>query len=122
MLRWATAIGRVHILAKVEMLSSNQGSSRQGHLNKSLYVYTYLKHKPKLSFDFDLKEPQLDPTMFNHNIAPFQYHYRDTKEEDLFNQPHPRGRAVTATAYASALHANNEVTWRSHLGYIIFFK
>ena len=119
-LRWTTEIGRVDILTEVAMLSSYQACPRQGHMSEALHIFAYLKHKPKLSLYFDYAEPQIDEKIFNHDISPFREHYRDAHEELPFNQPTPRGRAVTTMAYVDASHAANKVTRRSHTGYIKF--
>lgn len=119
-LRWATEIGRVDILTEVSLLSSYQASPRQGHMDEILHIFAYLKQKPKLSLYFDQMEPQIDSSIFNHNVEPFKEHYRDAKEDVPFNQPPPRGCSVVMTAYVDASHAANKVTRRSHTGYIIF--
>ena len=73
-----------------------------------------------LSTNQSYAEPQIDEKIFNHDISPFREHYRDAHEELPFNQPTPRGRAVTTMAYIDASHAANKVTRRSHTGYIKF--
>ena len=108
-LRWATEIGRVDIVHEVSIMSSYQANPREGHMEEVLHMFAFLKNKPKLSLYFDHAEPQLDPSMFNNDIAPFKEHYRDTEEEYLFNQPQPRGRAVTTTAYGDTSHVSDKV-------------
>jgi len=91
-------------------------------MDEILHIFTYLKQKPKLSLYFDQMEPNIDTSIFNHNVESFKEHYRDAKEEMPFNQPLPRGRGVVLTAYVDASHTANKATRCSHTEYIVFIN
>ena len=63
-LRWATEIGRMDILLKVSLLSQYQAAPHDRHLEQALYIFGYLKKKPKLSLYFD-------PLLFNIDYTAF---------------------------------------------------
>jgi hypothetical protein len=121
-LRWGTEIGRVDILTEVAMLSTYQAAPRQGHLEQILQIFTYLKHKPKITLYFDPSLPRIDMNTFETNTDDFKEQYRDAEDELPPRMPKPRGRNVTITAFVDASHAANKVTRRSHTGYILFIN
>ena len=122
-LRWATKIGRVHILTELSMLSSYQASPRHGHLEQVYHIFAFLKKKPKLTLYFDANRPEINPTCFSGDDASnFKEQYRDAEEQlpPEHMTPKPRGRSVTTTTFVDASHAANKVTRRSHTGFVIF--
>ena len=118
--RWAIELGRVDILTEVSMLSAYQADPPEGHLGQLLHIVVFLKHHPKLTIYLDLAIPQINPSIFNHNIDPFKENYRGAYEEIPEDIPEPLGRSVVTTAYDDASHAVNKITRRSHTGYILF--
>jgi hypothetical protein len=122
MLRWAIELGRVDICTEVAMLSSYQASPRRGHQEEALHIFTFLKHKPKLTLYFDPALPRIDPETFNNNANEFQEQYRDAEEELPHKMPTPRERPVKITSFVDASHAANKVTRRSHTGFVIFLN
>lgn len=120
MLRWATEIGRVDVLLETSLLSQYQAAPREGHLEQALHIFSYLKHKPKLSLYFDPTLPRIDYGAFKTNKSDFVEHYRDAEETMPYRMPIPRGRSVAITAFVDASHAANKKTRRSHTGYLIF--
>ena len=82
-----------------------------------------MKHKPKLTLDFDPDIPRLDPNMFTgSDISSFKEQYRDAEEKAPDNIPCPRCRGVNITSFVNSSHASNQVTHRSHSGFIIFIN
>ena len=122
MLRWATELGRVDIALEVSLLSQYQASPRQGHLEKVLHIWGYLKKKPKLTLYFDPGLPDIDYSTFTTNVEDFKEQYRDAQEQIPFKQPPPRGRSVSSTAFVDASHGANHKTRKSHTGYIVFIN
>lgn len=125
-LRWAVELGRVDILTELSMLSAYQASPRQGHLEQIHHMFSYLKHKPKLTLYLNPEYPPIDPSWFENADSPeiFREQYRDAKEEMPPKNltPDPLGRPVTIVAYVDASHAANKVTRRSHTGFILFLN
>ena len=122
-LRWAVEIGRVDILTKLSMLSPYQAAPREGHLERLINIFAFIKKKPKLMLFFDPTIPRLEAKMFNGSTSEqFRERYRDAKEEVSMRIPKPRGRSIHMTTFMDASHAANKVNWRSHTGFIIFIN
>lgn len=125
-LRWAAEIGRVDILLELSLLSSYQAAPRQGHLEQIYHIFSYLKHKPKITIYFNPEMPHIDPDWFANgdSVDTFREQYRDAEEEipPKHMLPEALGIPVTITAYVDASHAANKVTRRSHTGFIIFIN
>ena len=125
-LRWAAELGRVDILMELSILSSYQSLPCQGHLKQVYHIFLYLKHKPKLTLYFNPEYPPIDPSWFENSDGPdtFRDQYRDAHEELPPEEltPTPLGRAINVVAYVDASHAANEVTRRSHTGFILFIN
>ena len=122
-MQWAVEIGRVEILTELSLLSAYQASPREGHLERLINIFAYIKKKPKVTLYFDPTPARLDKRMFQGNPAEqFREHYREAKEEVPYRMPRPQGQQVHMTAFVDALHAANKVNRRSHTGFIIFLN
>ena len=122
-LRWAVEIGRVDILTELSMLSLYQAAPREGHLERLINIFAFIKKKPKLTLYFDPTMPRLDAKMFNGSTSEkFREHYRDAKEEVPMRIPKSRGRSIHMTAFVDASHGANKVNRRSYTGFIIFIN
>ena len=122
-LRWAVGIGRVDILTELSILSPYQTAPREGHLERLINIFAFIKKKPKLTLYFDPTMSRLDTKMFNGSTSEqFREHYRDAKEEVPMRIPKPRGRSIHMTTFMDASHAANKVNRRSHTGFIIFIN
>ena len=122
-LRWAVEIGRVDILTELSLLSAYQASPREGHLERLIDIFAFIKRKPKVTLYFDPIPARLDEKMFQGNtVEQFKEYYREAEEELPHRMPKPRGRGVHMTAFANALYAANKVNRRSHTGFIILLN
>lgn len=122
-LRWAVEIERVDMLTGLSLLSAYQASPREGHLEKIIDIFAFLKKKPKLTLYFDPTPPKLDQNMFNSStVEQFREQYREAEGELPERMPKPRGASVHITVFVDSSHAANKVTRRSHTGYIIFLN
>ena len=119
-LRWATELGRVHILHEVSIMSQYQASPREGHMDQLMHILGYLKRKPKTSLFMDPGLPNINYQDFKTNKNDFKEYYREAKEMKPHRMPKPRGKPVITTAYVDASFGSNRVTRRSHTGFIIF--
>ncbi len=119
-LRWATELGRADILQAVSILSQYQSSPREGHLNELLYIFGYLKKRPKVSLFMDTTLPHIDYGEFKTNPQDFAEYYQDVHDHLPHDMPSPRGASVSITAFVDASFAQNKKTRKSHPGFIIF--
>jgi hypothetical protein len=62
--------------------------------------------------------PKIDYGEFHTNRNDFVEIYRDAEEPLPHWMPTPRGRSVTTTAFVDASRAANQVTRKSHSGYV----
>ena len=121
MLRWAIELGRVDIYHEVSILSSYQAAPRRGHLEQVINIFSYLRKNPKLTLYFDKQLPRYDETSFQGSPREdFKEIYRDAEEQVPTNAPTPLGSSVVITAFVDASHGANQVTRRSHTGFVIF--
>ena len=119
-LRQAIEIGIVDIKHELSVLSSYQAAPRDGHLQKILHIFAFLKKNPKLTLYFDPNTVVIDPTSFTGITAEeLCIQYRGAKEELPTDAPKTRGIAVEVTTFVNASHASDKKTRRSHTGYII---
>ena len=109
-LRWEIELGRVDILHEASLLSAYQASPRQGHLEQLLYIFAFIKRKPKLTLYFDPSAPRIDSTAFANSSTKkdFKEQYRDAEEELPHQMPKPRGQLVVTTGFVDASHAANK--------------
>ena len=120
MLRWAVELGLVDIVVEVSLLSPYQAASREGHLEQTLQIVSYMESRPKLTLYMDPNYPPIDYGSFKSTAGDFHKYYRGAKEELPARMPRPRGSSVVTTAFVDASHASNKKTRRSHSGFILF--
>ncbi|KAL7425427.1 hypothetical protein ACHAXM_000008, partial [Skeletonema potamos] len=58
-LRWMCELGRIDICTEVSMLSSYSAMPREGHLEATLHVFSFLKLKSNLRLIFDPMDPDV---------------------------------------------------------------
>jgi len=117
-LRWICELGRIDILVDVAMLSRFLAAPREGHLEQTLHVFSYLKRYNRSNMVFDDTVPVYDESRFLD--CDWSEAYPGAKEVVLPNAPEVRGRTVSTTCFVDADHAGCKVTRRSHTGIIIF--
>ena len=97
-LRWATEIGRVVILLFKVLITQNQASPRQGHLERLRNIFAFLREHPKLKLSLSPELPQMDFGEFRTKREDFAEIYRNVDEQlPPHRMPTPRGRNVTMT-------------------------
>ena len=72
-IRWGNGIGIVRMLYEISLLSEYQSSPQNGHLEKIIHVFGYLKKRPKLTLYFDLQHPKIDLNTLNGSSKEFIY-------------------------------------------------
>ncbi len=120
-LRWACELGRLDILMPVAMMSRYMAAPREGHMEKVLTIFAYLKTHDHSRMVFDDTIPDFDESRFNGG-ADWTEYYGCVKEPIPSNAPEARGKAVTMSCFVDASHAGCHVTRRSWSGILIFIN
>ena len=111
-----------HCLCSVISLSRFSACPREGHLNRALRVFGYLKKNKNRRIIVDSRDPiyvggadamNLDFTQIFHT------HYPDATEEIDTNLPPPLVDEIEITAFVDSDHAHDLVTRRSITGILI---
>ena len=119
-LQWAVELGCIDITAEVSMLASQMALPRIGHLNAVLHVFAYLKSKHNSRIVFDPTMPKItDGTFKKYEWVNF---YGNIMEVLPRNAPTPKGLIVWLVVYVDADHVADQLTRRSHMGYIIYIQ
>jgi hypothetical protein len=63
-LRWMSELGWSHIFTEVSMLSLYSAMPREGHLEATLHMFSFLKSKSKSRLIFDPIEPDVGKSDF----------------------------------------------------------
>ena len=92
-------------------------------VTSAIYIFAYLKNKPKVKLYFYPTIPNIDQSMFQTSTSEvFKELYWNAKEELQYSMSKIRGRSVTTTYFINASHATNKVTRRWHTGFVIFIN
>ena len=117
-LRWAVEIGRIDILTEFSLLSQHLAAPRQSHLGQVFHIFAYLKYNSHLCVMFDSRRLDIGSGVFRE--VDWSDFYPDADPLVPDNCPKSLGKAVKITCYVDANHADNMVTRRSHIGFVIF--
>jgi hypothetical protein len=121
-LNWIVTIGRIDITFATMSLSRFTASPRNGHLDRALKIFGYLKKRPNRRICIDLKDPDFEgfETEFSKDyVEIFEGDYPDSKEEIDVNLPKPLITEMSITAFVDSDHAHDKITRRSVTGLII---
>lgn len=117
---WAITLGRFDILYAVKTLSRFSQTPRQGHLDRMIRVFGYLKFHATLGIHIHptalVSIPKNTEDFDNQQ---WKEQYPNAQEEIPSDAPIPLGRPVTLTVYVDASHANNLTNRRSTTGFIV---
>ncbi len=125
MLNWIVTIGRIDIAFAVSSLSRFIACPRQGHIDRALYVFGYLKKYPNRRIRTDSRNPtvvvngaegDLEIDIFKKLME----RYPDAKEQNDNKLPVPLFDELAVSAYVDSDHAHDKVSRRSITGIIIF--
>ena len=121
-LNWVICLGRIDIAFAASSLSRFSACPREGHLNRALRVFGYLKKNKNRRIVVDSRDPiyvggadamNLDFTQI------FHAQYPDATEEIDTNLPPPLVEEIEITAFVDSDHAHDLVTRRSITGILI---
>jgi hypothetical protein len=119
-LQWAVELGRIDLTFGVSLMSRFSGAPREDHMQKILWMFTYIKRHLESKLVFDPFARDWSHYQFlNHDWSEF---YPDAMEAIPSNAPEARGKPVQINMFCDAAHANDHVTRRSTTGFIIFLQ
>jgi len=124
-LNWIVALGRLDICFATSSLSRFVACPRQGHLDRALYVFGYLKKRPNRRYIVDSRDPKIVENgaegLVDKDLSiALRDHYPDSEELLDPATPTPLFDEISITAFVDSDHAHDKLTRRSITGLIIF--
>lgn len=122
MLNWIVCLGRMDVAFATSSLSRFTACPRQGHLDRTLRVFGYLKKYRNRRIVVDSRDPIIKGGKDAMNIdytKEFKEFYPDASEEVDAKIPEPRVDELAITAFVDSDHAHDKVTRRSMTGLLI---
>jgi len=124
MLNWVVQLGRFDVAFATASLSRFSASPRDGHLERVLRVWGYLKGQPSLRITINSDPPRFEgfgPSDLDKDLQKeLSACYPDATEEVDPNVPKPFYPEIQITAFVDSDHAHDLVTRRSISGMILF--
>jgi hypothetical protein len=124
-LNWIVSLGRLDIGYATASLSRFVACPRQGHLDRALYTFGYLKKKPNKRYIIDSRDPKIVQNGAEHLVdvdlaTAMKTHYPDSEELLDPATPKPLFDELAITAFVDSDHAHDKLTRRLITGLIIF--
>ncbi len=115
--QWAVTLGRYNIQYATNTLARHAQQPREGHMQRALRVFGYLKHNARAKLYFDPSPMNLDGIEFREEDWTEQYPFA----EEYVNEdaPEATGEALQVTAFVDASHATCLTTRRSVRGILV---
>ena len=120
---WIVELGCTDICLETSMMSSHLALPREGHLEQLFHMFGYLKAHHNAEMVFDLSDPELDESQFEHHdwmSSEFGHVYG--KEALPPNMPEPRGHGFVMHVKVDADHASDTVTCQSRTGFLVYLN
>jgi len=116
MAQWLTTLGRFDICYAVSSLSRFCSCPREGHYQRMIRLWGYLKKYPDKSIAIDARDPIYAPEHGAELKPDFadQYSYATDAFDERF--PEPLGKELPVTIFFDSDHAHDKVTGRSISG------
>ena len=119
--QWAITLGRFDVMFAIQTMARFTAAPKQGHLQRMLRIFGYLKHYSQYGIMIDTKEKLLPTTMENIEVN-WEEQYPGAKEELPPDMPIPKGKSIMINVYVDADHAHDQDTRRSVTGFILFIN
>ena len=117
---WAVILGRFDICYATSTMAGFSFKPREGHMDRMLRIFGYLKHHDKEGIKFDTEIPDIsDYEIEKHDWTEV---YPGACEEMPVNMPEPKGKPVRMITYVDTNHAYNLSNRRSTTGVIVFMN
>jgi hypothetical protein len=98
-------LGRIDLTFGVSLMSRFSGAPREDHMQKILWMFTYIKRHLESKLVFDPFARDWSHYQFlNHDWSEF---YPDAMEAIPSNAPEARGKPVQINMFCDAAHAND---------------
>ncbi|MGH7954585.1 MAG: reverse transcriptase domain-containing protein [Gloeomargaritales cyanobacterium] len=117
MAQWIVSLGRLDIIFSLSSLNRFSSCPREGHMNRILKVFGYLKKYPNRSICINATVQ--DYGDLDKNNTDWTQEYGDAEEDVPTNAPKELGPSIRVTCYVDSDHAHDTVTRRSVTGFII---
>ncbi|MGH3055100.1 MAG: hypothetical protein ACRDL7_09005, partial [Gaiellaceae bacterium] len=118
--QWIINLGRIDIMYSISSLSRFSSCPREGHMDRILKVFGYLKKYPNRAFCINKFKQNYDD--YQSITCDWTQEYPDACENIPTNAPDPLGSTIRITCYVDSDHAHDTVTRRSVTGFIIILN
>ena len=105
-LQWMCELGWIDICTEVSMLSSYFMMPREGHLETTIHMFSFLKLKSNSRLIFDPMEPEVGKSDFVE--CDWHEFYTGATEAICPNAPKPLGKGVTLRMFVHSNHAGDQ--------------
>ena len=104
--------------SRLQQLQQFDPTPKQGHLQRMMRIFGYLKNYPQYGITIDTDDHPL-PSMEEIAVN-WEEQYPCHGEELPPGMPIPKGKPILLTTYVDADHAHDQLTRRSVTGFIMF--
>jgi hypothetical protein len=118
--QWAITLGRFDTMFAIQTMARFSAAPKQGHINRMLRVFGYLKAYWKYGIIIDVQEPTI-PQAEDVQVN-WEEQYPGAMEEMPPGMPKPKGKGVHITIYVDADHAHDQLTRRSVTGILLLIN
>ena len=122
MLTWITCLGRLDIAFAASSLSRFNACPREGHMNRVLRVFGYLKKQKNRRIIIDSRDPIYvggEDALLQDFTTLLHEFYPEAAEEIDKKVPTPLMKEMEITAFVDSDHAHDKLTRRSITGILI---
>ena len=117
--QWTITLGRFDIMYAVATLSRFAQVPHQGHFDRMLRVFGYLKYHADLGISMNPIISSFPSSSTPFNPQSWKEQYPNAHEEIPDDAPTPLGRSIKIVTHVDASHASNLLNRRSTTGFIV---
>ncbi len=119
-LNWIVTSGRIDIAYAVNCLGAFSAAPRQGHFDRLLRIFGYLKRTAEYMTCIDPRNPYME------DVIPYDFIdelglYRDAEEYRSEAEPLPKATNMKLTAMSDSDYAHDSTNRKSISGIVVFF-
>ena len=116
--QWAIILGRIDITFATQTMAKFSSSPREGHMQRALRIFGYLKAYSKLGIVYSKEQHPLEGSP--SCSVNWEEQYPGAKEEMPPDMPQPKGSTINLTVFVDADHAGDKMTRRSVTGILLY--
>jgi len=116
--QWAITLGRFDVMFAIQTMARFSAAPKQGHTQRMLRIFGYLKAYWKYGITIDVQERELNQA--ESIKVNWEEQYPGACEELPNDMPKPKGKGVQVTIFVDADHAHDQMTRRSVTGAILY--